>query len=261
MIDTLLITFREGLEAFLIVAITLAYLTKTNRLALIPAVYAGVGVAILLSSYIGYRIGDEAEENPAVEGIMSLVAGFLVASMTLYVMKTATSLRSAISNQLERHAVKPTLGALIGIFGFTVLMIAREGIETAVMLGAISAGSDASSLLIGAISGLVLAASAGVIWVKQSHKINLRLFLQATGVFLILFSIRLFVYGIHEVSEMDMIPYVDNGPIHIATEPFGHDGLPAQILSYGLLAVPCLWLAFTFIKDHFQRTNEAPAAE
>jgi high-affinity iron transporter len=58
MIDTLLITFREGLEAFLIVAITLAYLTKTNRLALIPAVYAGVGVAILLSSYIGYRIGD-----------------------------------------------------------------------------------------------------------------------------------------------------------------------------------------------------------
>jgi len=82
-----------------------------------------------------------------------------------------------------------------------------------------------------------------------------------TGIFLILFSIRLFVYGIHEVSEMDLIPYVDNSPIHIATEPFGHDGLPAQILSYGLLAVPCLWLAFTFIKDHFQKTNETAAAE
>lgn len=261
MFETLLITFREGLEAFLIVAITLAYLTKTNRLSLIPAVYAGIGVALLLSAYVGYRIGDEAEENPAAEGVMSLVAGFLVASMTIYVMKTSASIRSAIGTQLERHAVKATLWALVGVFGFTVLMIAREGIETAVMLGAMSADSNSGTILTGGIAGLVLAATAGIVWVKQSHKINLRLFLQVTGVFLILFSIRLFVYGIHELSEMGLIPYINNEPIHIATEPFGHDGLPAQILSYGLLAVPCLWLAVTFIKDRFQRADEAAAAE
>lgn len=260
MLETLLITFREGLEAFLIVAITLAYLAKTNRRAFVPAVYVGIGVALLLSAYIGHRISDEAEENPAAEGLMSLVAGVLVASMTIYVMKTSSSIRSAIGTKLERHAVKPTFWALIGIFGFTVLMIAREGIETAIMLGTISAEADSSSLLVGAVSGLLLAASAGIIWVKQSQRINLRAFLQVTGVFLVLFSIRLFVYGVHELSEIGLIPYVNNEPIHVATEPFGHDGLPAQILSYALLAVPCLWLAITFIKDRFQTVHRAEAA-
>ena len=41
MFQAFVITLREGLEAFLIVAISLAYLKKTGRSSLIPAVHWG----------------------------------------------------------------------------------------------------------------------------------------------------------------------------------------------------------------------------
>ena len=49
MFTALMITLREGIEAFLIVAITLAWLKKSGRDSLFGAVYAGVGVALAAS--------------------------------------------------------------------------------------------------------------------------------------------------------------------------------------------------------------------
>ena len=49
MLQAFVITLREGLEAFLIIAISLAYLRKSGRHQLIPAVHWGIGVSVLLS--------------------------------------------------------------------------------------------------------------------------------------------------------------------------------------------------------------------
>ena len=49
MLQAFVITLREGLEAFLIVAISLAYLRKTGRQQLIPAVHWGIALSILVS--------------------------------------------------------------------------------------------------------------------------------------------------------------------------------------------------------------------
>ena len=53
MITAFIITLREGLEAFLIVAISVAYLKKTGRQALIPAVQLGIVVAVAASLGLG----------------------------------------------------------------------------------------------------------------------------------------------------------------------------------------------------------------
>ena len=42
MLQAFVITLREGLEAFLIIAISLAYLRKSQRSELIPAVHWGI---------------------------------------------------------------------------------------------------------------------------------------------------------------------------------------------------------------------------
>ena len=47
MIPSFMITFREGLEAFLIVGIILAYLAQTKRTELNKHVYAATGLAVL----------------------------------------------------------------------------------------------------------------------------------------------------------------------------------------------------------------------
>ena len=49
MLNAFVITLREGLEAFLIVAIILAYLRKTNRANLVPAVHWGIVLSVVMS--------------------------------------------------------------------------------------------------------------------------------------------------------------------------------------------------------------------
>ena len=88
MLETLLITFREGLEAFLIVAIMIAYLVQTKRKNLVMPVFAGVGVAVLISLTTGWHIAELAQD-PVMEGALAIAAGVLVASMTYVMMKSS----------------------------------------------------------------------------------------------------------------------------------------------------------------------------
>ena len=63
MAQAFVITLREGLEAFLIVAISLAYLRKTGRAQLTAAVHWGIGVAIAISAAAGYLLFNAANQE------------------------------------------------------------------------------------------------------------------------------------------------------------------------------------------------------
>ena len=56
MLQALVITLREGFEAFLIVAISLSYLRQSGRAPLAAAVHWGLGVAVVLSALGGYLL-------------------------------------------------------------------------------------------------------------------------------------------------------------------------------------------------------------
>ena len=72
MFNAFMITLREGIEAFLIVAITLAYLRKTGREALGRAVYLGIGVAVV-ASYLASLLFARANNQALWEGVLALV--------------------------------------------------------------------------------------------------------------------------------------------------------------------------------------------
>lgn len=254
MFETMLITFREGLEAFLIVAITLAYLTKTGREHLKTPVYAGIIVALLISATTGFHIAEMAD-TPFMEGILALVAGVLVASLTFYMMTSAHKIKAHIGETIEKHAAKAGWGAMIGMFVFTVVMIAREGMETALLLGAISSNTNASQMTMGALAGIGLTAFIGYLWATQSHKINLKAFMQVTGIFLFLFAVHLFLYGVYELTEVEGI-WAYNPELHAAMKPWvSTKTLFGQLTIYGLLVVPCAWLMISYAKDRFFTKN------
>ncbi|MCK6418861.1 MAG: FTR1 family protein [Alphaproteobacteria bacterium] len=262
MLETCLIVFREALEAFLIVAIMLAYVTKTGRAELRQPIFAGIIAAVLISATTGWHVAELAED-PVWEGILAMTAGILVASFTAYIMKTAKTIRQDIHNHIEQSSSQGGWMAMTGVFLFTILMVAREGMETALMLGAISAQNDALGMWAGALIAIVLVAGVGYLWLVQSQRINLRLFLQVTGIFLVLFSLHLFIYGIHELGEMQALPLLSADAqlwLHEVTEPFGHDSLYAQVITYSLLAVPCAWLALSYLRDRLA-TKAISAAE
>src|SRR5688500_61371 len=124
MLQAFVITLREGLEAFLIVAISLAYLKKTGRRALLPAVHWGIGVSILLSIGAGFLLA-QANNQALWEGILALTAAVLVASLTMHMLRAGKRMKQDIEGRLEASSVKVGRSAFLGVFGFTLLMITR----------------------------------------------------------------------------------------------------------------------------------------
>ncbi|MCB9988790.1 MAG: FTR1 family protein [Rhodospirillales bacterium] len=265
MLETLVITFREGLEMFLVVAITMAYLAKTGRQNLMTPAWAGVFVAVLISATTGWHIKDLAQD-PLMEGVLAISAGVLVASLTVMIMVSAKNIGKSITDNLERKAIKGGYAAAFGIFVFVTLMVAREGMEMALMLGAMTSYQSLYTTVAGALLGFSMVGLIGLLWMSQSKNINLKLFMQVTGLFLVLFAVHLFILGVHELSEGSALPFIGadgNFAVHMATEVFdpNNPNIYAQIMSYSMLAVPCGWLGLSFIRDKIFSRPAMTAAE
>lgn len=256
MLETLVIALREGIEAFLIVAITLAYLRKTGRAALAPAVYTGTGMALVLSVVAAVLLR-EMVVTPLYEGALALVAAVLVATMMVYMTRAARHLSSDIGHKIEAAAARQTgMASFVAIAGFTLLMITREGMETAFMIASLMGQADTASMTVGALLGLLLAAALAWGWSRYGHRVNLGRFFQVTTIFLGLFIVQLAIYAFHEFTEAGVLP-LDNAYWHIATEPYGPEGQYGAWLSYALVLVPLGWLALTIWRDRTSVRSQA----
>ena len=98
MLQAFVITLREGLEAFLIVAISLSYLKKTGRRELVPAVHWAIGASILLSIGAGLLLA-KARNQSLWEGILGIVAAFLVASLTVHMWRAGKRMKRDIEGE------------------------------------------------------------------------------------------------------------------------------------------------------------------
>src|SRR3954470_6950645 len=105
MLNMMLVTLREGIEMFLIVAIAATYLKKTGRATLLPAVAWGSATAIAASIVLGTWLAEHAVQ-PKWEAVLALVAAVLVISMVIYMLKMARHLRRDIGVRLEAAATR-----------------------------------------------------------------------------------------------------------------------------------------------------------
>jgi high-affinity iron transporter len=248
MLQAFVVTLREGLEAFLIVAISLAYLRKTGREGLIPAVHWGIGASIVVSIVAGLLLARAA--NQALwEGVLALVAAVLVASLIVHMWRAGRHLKRNIEGRLEASSSRTGLTALFGVFGFTLLMITREGMETALLMNALLFQVRSMDIISGAVAGTLVAACMAWLWTRYGQRVNLGRFFQVTAVFLLVFVVQLLIYGVHELTEANLFP---NSQLwHDATEPYGPDGVYGQYLTYMLVLMPLGWLA---VSNFFSRT-------
>lgn len=259
MLSAFVITLREGLEAFLIVAISLAYLRKSNRRELIPAVHWGIALAIVIS--IGAAFLFNRAANQALwEGVLALAAAVSVASLTVHMWRAARRIKREIEGHLQSSALRQGAAAFLGVFSFTLLMITREGMETALLMGTLVFQVRSIDLITGAALGTLSAAAVSWLWSRYGHRVNLGLFFQVTAIFLLVFVIQLFIYGVHELSEAFMrVPFAEW--VHWKTEPYGPDGQYGHYLTYLLVTLPVAWLAASavFQKRAIPRQTQAAA--
>jgi len=244
MVQAFVITLREGLEAFLIVAISLAYLRKSGRHELVPAVRWGIACSILISIGAAFLF-QRAANHSLWEGTLAVIAAVSVASLTVHMWRSAKQIKGEIEGQLRSSAEKAGPAAWLGVFLFTLLMISREGMETALLMGTLLTQVQTMSIIGGAVAGTLSAAVIAALWSRYGHRVNLALFFQVTAIFLMVFVVQLLIYGFHELTEANLFPGSD--VLHWATEPYGPDGVYGQYLTYMLVAVPLGWLLFAMM--------------
>ena len=246
MIPALIIVFREGFEAFLSVAIIFAFLRKTGRDWLRPAVYAGIVASVIASFALGWWL---MRVNQSFwEGVLGLVAAVLVASFVVHVWRTAPKMKGDMERRLDVYSSPASrLLAVAGVFFFTALMVTREGMETALMLIQVRQGR----FFLGCAIGLALAAAMSALWAHFGHRINVKRFFQVTGLFLLLFIGQIVFNGIHELSEAGVLPNSD--AIHSATEPYGPDGRFAPWITGGIIVLCAAWVTGATLVDRARR--------
>jgi high-affinity iron transporter len=251
MIPALIIVFREGFEAFLSVAIIFAFLRKTGRDWLRPAVYAGIVASIIASFGLGWWL---MRVNQSFwEGVLGLVAAVLVASFVVHVWRTAPKMKGDMERRLDVYSSPASrLMAVAGVFFFTMLMVTREGMETALMLIQVRN----SRFILGSLLGIAAAAAMSWAWAHYGHRIDVKRFFQVTGLFLLLFTIQILFYSIHEFSEAEMLGRWSEA-IHNATEPYSPVGIYGKWISVLMVGLCAAWLVGASMKDRFARSKAA----
>lgn len=246
MLNALIIVFREGFEAFLTVAIIFAYLRKTGRDWLRPAVYWGIVVSIGASLALGWVL--RSVNQPMWEGVLGVIAAVLVATFVIHVWRTAPYMKRDMENRLETVSSEGSkVMAVLGVFVFTVLMVTREGMETALMLIQVRE----RNFILGSLLGIAAAVAMSWAWAHFGHRINVRRFFQVTGLFLLLFTVQILFYSVHEFSEAEILPHSE--AIHAATEPFSPVGLYGKWFSVLMVGICAAWLITASIIDRSRR--------
>ncbi|WP_296667535.1 iron uptake transporter permease EfeU [Demequina sp.] len=272
MLANFLIGLREGLEAALVVGILVAYLVRTDRRALLRQVWFGVGLAAGVSIGVGALLtlgpqGLSFEAQEIIGGVLSIAAVGLITWMIFWMGKTARYLKGNLENALE-NAIAVGKGAIIAM---ALLAVGREGLETALFLwaGITSAGSSLAPIA-GASLGIATAVALGWLIFKGAVRLNLRVFFQWTGVFLIIVAGGVLAYGIHDLQEAGVLPGLDNlafdasaavppgsvhGTILKGVFNFSAQTTVLQAVAWFAYVVPVMWL---FVRMAFHSGPPAP---
>ena len=212
MVANFLIGLREGLEAALVVSILIAYLVKTGRQHLLPRVWLGVGVAVVVSLAFGAVLtfgpkGLTFTAQEAIGGTLSIVAVAFVTWMIFWMARTARAMSGELRSAIDRAAEAGRWSLAV----VALLAVGREGLETAIFLWAATqaaAGATGSTTqpLVGAVLGLAVAVVLGYLVFRGAVKINLSRFFFWTGIFLIFVAAGVLSYGVHDLQEAGILP-------------------------------------------------------
>ena len=178
-IPGLVMGLREGLEAFLIIAIMLEYLNKTNKKSDKKYVFQGFGYGVLASLVFGLLMGlisvliGTSSDNIVKlwESIASLVALILITTFIFWMMKHRYTIVSDIHQKMAVTFTKT------GIILLAAVMVAREGAEIVLF---VFASVNRLSYLSGTLTGVLSALLLTFLIYKSLIKVNLKVLFNIT---------------------------------------------------------------------------------
>ena len=207
MLESLVITLREGIEAALAVGIILVYLKQSGRENLAGFVYSGLAAAVIASLAGAFALSKLPLNEEITEGALMIAAAVMVLTMVAWMAHHGRRLKGQIEAKVGRLVSRDArAAAAAGVFAFAFLMVFREGMETVLLLAAVNLTSDALLAFVGGVTGIALAVLFGVAFVKGSVLVDLGRFFKITGLVLCVFAAQLLLGGAHELAEGGILP-------------------------------------------------------
>ena len=196
-----IITFRETLEAALIVGIIYTVISKRDLRREIRQLWFAVGTSIIASIAVALFLNNIKNSigNESIEKLVESTLMYVTAGLLWYVIFWL-SRQVSDRNVLEGQTSKALDSVRMGIFFLVFFAILREGFETAIFLmGSFSILGSFS--YIGFFSGMLLAVFLGYLDVIQGRKVDLTSFFRATTLLLVFLASGMIAYGTHEAEE------------------------------------------------------------
>ena len=228
----LIMGFREGLEAFLIVTIILKYLTQIKKVDYKKYVYNGTIAGILASIGIGgilFLVSKAIEKTDEIAKIWesgaSIIALVFVTTFIYWMIKHGSNMVSEVQNKVDQSLSKA------GLFSVAFIMVAREGTEIAIFTFA------GKYILLSIGLGIGIALLLTILIYKSLVRINLRVLFNVTLVYLIWQAGFLLGYSVHEGLSALKALAVIGGDNPLLSKAFDLSG---TILNHkeGLLGLP-----------------------
>ena len=196
-IPGLIVGFREGMEAFLIVGIMLRYLDKIQRNDLKKNVtfglWAGIGGSVVFGLVLWGITILVGQAGGAVsklwESGASLLALIFISTFLYWMMKHGKTIVGDVQSEVSK---KLSAG---GLFALATVMVLREGAEIALFA---FTSVDKQVYLIGILIGVLIAAVMAYLINKSLVKVNLAVLFNVTLIYLIFQAAYMLGYSIHE---------------------------------------------------------------
>ncbi len=213
MIDSLVVTLREGTEAAILLAAIFSYLKRGQYQRLWSYAWGGVLAALLVSAGAGivlYRLlgGLHGTAEVVVSGgTMLLAVGVLTWAM-FFMRSQAKNRGAALRQQVDAAA---EAGSALGVSALTFLTVVREGLETVLFsLAGMAAVAQPALVPLGALLGGVGAFLIGYAIYRGSHRIPLGSFFNVvSGVFILMATVML-SEGVEEIGTI--LPLAEAAP-------------------------------------------------
>lgn len=236
LVPGLIMGFREGLEAFLIISIMLEFLNKIRKTEYKKYVhyglYSGIGASLVFGLILyGFTFIINQNSNTLSklwESVASFAALILITTFIYWMINHGRNMVSHVENKVSQNISK------LGLVFLAAVMVAREGVEIALF---VFAATEKSSYIVGTFIGIFLSAILVYLIYKSLVKVNLRVIFNVTLVYLILQAGFMLGYSIHEFLSYLKATGVLNPDSLIFTKAFN---LSDTVLNHkeGVIGIP-----------------------
>src|SRR3989344_1706395 len=192
-VQALIVAFREGLEAFLIIAILLKFLDKSEEKKYKRNVWQGTFAGIIISVILGIvlfkissAIGGTDNTAKLVESSASLAAVILISTFIIWMIRHGSKIKKHVEKKAALNLSKA------GIFLLAMVMVLREGAEIAIFSFA------GKYTLLPVILGILLSVIAVLLIFYSIVNLKLSTIFNVTLAYLVLQAGFLAGYAVHE---------------------------------------------------------------